>query len=241
MSTNVLGFGENDYHSNTNLSLSYTYTITATLVNQLSVGYMRSLVDQVPVQPFSASSLGITAPTQVDGTPSINVTGLFSIGTNRNNSQSIRQSQVQISDTISQVIGRHQLRFGGDVDPSRFAYSDLFAQEGEIDIQSFPDFLLGMSGAQNGSPYSNLTETLAGNGRPESYPASNNFSLFAQDDFRVNTRSPSISAYATNLMVSLIIRTAKCQIGIFASSPRMVHRPAVHSRGSCLQGTFRRT
>ena len=43
-----------------------------------------------------------------------------------------------------------------------------------------------MSGAQNGSAYSNLTETLAGNGRPESYPASNNFALFVQDDFRVN-------------------------------------------------------
>jgi hypothetical protein len=186
VSTNVLGFGENDYHANTNLSLSYTYTITPTLVNQLSVGYMRSLVDQVPVQPFSASSWGITPPTQVDGTPSVNITGLFSIGTNRNNSQLIRQNQVEISDTISKIIGRHQLRFGGDADPSRFTYSDLFAQEGEIDIQSFPDFLLGMSGAQNGSPYSNLTETLAGNGRPTSYPASNNFALFAQDDFRVN-------------------------------------------------------
>ncbi len=188
VSTNVLGFGENDYHSNTNLSLTYTYTITPALVNQLSVGYSRSLVDQVPVQPFSASSVGITPPTQVDGTPSINVTGLFSIGTNRNNSQLVRQNQVQITDTISEVVGRHQLRFGGDADPSRFVYSDLFAQEGEIDIQSFPDFLLGMSGAQNGSPYSNLTETLAGNGRPKSYPASNNFALFAQDDFRVNDR-----------------------------------------------------
>src|SRR6185437_14498924 len=68
----------------------------------------------------------------------------------------------------------------------RFKYSDLFAQRGEIDIQSFPDFLLGMSGAQNGSSYSNLNETLAGNGRPEAFPATNNFALFAQDDFRVN-------------------------------------------------------
>ena len=57
VSTNVLGFGENDYHSNTNLSLSYTYAITATLVNQVSVGYSRSLVDQLPVEPFTASSL----------------------------------------------------------------------------------------------------------------------------------------------------------------------------------------
>jgi hypothetical protein len=186
VSTNVLGFGETDYHANTNLSLSYTYTLTPTLVNEIRAGYSRSLVDQLPVEPFTASSLGITPPTQLDGMPSINITGLFSIGTNRNNSQLIRQNLVEISDTLSKVIGRHQLRFGGSVNPSRFKYSDLFAQRGEIDIQSFPDFLLGMSGTQNGSPYSNLAETLAGNGRPEANLATNNFALFAQDDFRVN-------------------------------------------------------
>ncbi len=186
VSTNVLGFGENDYHANTNLSLSHTYTITATLVNEVRAGYSRNLVNQVPIEPFTASSLGISPPTQVDGTPSISVTGLFSIGTNRNNDQLIRQNQIEVADTLSKVIGRHQLKFGGSVNPTRIKYSDLFVQRGEIDIQSFPDFLLGTSGAQNGTPYSNLSQTLAGNGRPATYPVLNNFALFTQDDFRVN-------------------------------------------------------
>ena len=186
VSTNVLGFGENDYHANTNLSLSHTYTITATLVNEIRAGYSRNLVNQVPVEPFSASSLGITPPTQVNGTPSININGLFSIGTNRNNDQLIRQNQIEVADTLSKVLGRNQLRFGGSVNPTRIKYSDLFVQRGEIDIQSFPDFLLGMSGAQNGSPYSNLSQTLAGNGRPATYPVLNNFALFTQDDLRVS-------------------------------------------------------
>ncbi len=186
VSTNVLGFGENDYHANANFSLSHTYSITATMVNEVRAGYSRNLVNQLPVEPFTASALGITPPTQVNGTPSIYVNGLFSIGTNRNNDQLIRQNQVEVADTLSKVLGRHQLKFGGGANPTRIKYSDLFVQRGEINIQSFPDFLLGMSGAQNGSPYSNLSQTLAGNGRPATYPVLNNFNLFAQDDFRVN-------------------------------------------------------
>jgi hypothetical protein len=187
-STTVLGFGENDYHSNVNLSLSHTYTISPTVVNQIRAGYTRSLVIQTPVEPFSASSIGMTPPTALDGTPSIAINGLFNIGTNRNNSQLVRQQQLEVADTLNKVLGRHQIRIGGSVDPTRVKYSDLFAQRGEIVFQSFPDFLLGMSGPQNGTPYSNLSQTLAGNGRPAVYPSMNNFAMFVQDDFRVNDR-----------------------------------------------------
>ncbi|HXJ37806.1 MAG TPA: carboxypeptidase regulatory-like domain-containing protein, partial [Bryobacteraceae bacterium] len=185
-STTVLGYGENDYHSNVNLSLSHTYTISPTIVNQIRLGYTMSLVNEAPVEPFSASSIGMTPPTELNGTPSIAVNGMFTIGTNRNNSQVIRQQQIELADTLNKVIGRHQIRIGGSVDPTRVKYSDLFAQRGEIVFQSFPDFLLGMSGAQNGTSYSNLSQTLAGNGRPAVYPSMNNFAAFVQDDFRVN-------------------------------------------------------
>jgi outer membrane receptor protein involved in Fe transport len=187
-STNLLGFGENDYHSNLNFALSHVYTLTSTLVNELRIGYSRNFVHQVPVEPFSASSLGMTPPTELDGTPSIGISGLFTIGTNRNNDQLIRQHEAEVSDTLSKVLGRHQLRFGGDFEPVRTKYSDLFVQRGEVDINSFPDFLLGMTGAQNGTGQSNLAETLAGNGKGAVYPAMNNFALFAQDDFQVNDR-----------------------------------------------------
>ncbi len=187
-STNVLGFGENDYHSNLNLALSDTYTVTPTMVNQLRIGYSRNFVNQVPVNPFSASSLGMTPPTQLNGTPSFLISGLFDLGTNRNNNQLIRQHEGQISDTLSETVGRHQLRFGGDYEAVRTKYSDLFVQEGELDINSFPDLLLGMSAAQNGTPQSNLSEALGGNGKGAVYPAMNNFALFAQDDFQLNSQ-----------------------------------------------------
>ncbi len=187
-STTVLGYGETDYHANTNIALSYTYTISPSMVNEVRAGYSRNLVIQTPVEPFSATSVGMTPPSSLNGTPSISVNGLFNIGTNRNNDQLVRQQQIEIADTLSKIWGRHQLRFGGSVNPTRIKYSDLFVQRGEITIQSFPDFLLGMSGAQNGTPYSNLNQTLGGTGRPAVYPAMNNFAMFAQDDYRITDR-----------------------------------------------------
>jgi hypothetical protein len=187
-STNVLGFGENDYHSNLNLALWHTFTINSSMVNQVRIGYSRNYVDQVPVNPFSASSLGIVPPTALDGTPSFLISGLFDLGTNRNNNQLIRQHEGEISDTLSKVLGRHQFRFGGSYEVVRTKYEDLFVQEGELDINSFPDLLLGMSAAQNGTPQSSISEALGGNGPGAVYPAMNNFALFTQDDFQLSPR-----------------------------------------------------
>lgn len=181
----VLGFGENDYHSNTNLSLSHTYTITPTLVNEIRAGYQKSLAVQTPVTPITSAQLGMD-PAVLPDMPSIIITGAFSVGASRNENQIIRQTESEVDDTLSKVAGRHSLRFGGSYNPVRSLYSDLFVQRGEIQIKSIPDFLLGMSGAQNGTPNSNLSQTLVGNGRPAVYPNTNNFALFAQDDFRVN-------------------------------------------------------
>jgi hypothetical protein len=187
-STNVLGFGENDYHSNLNFALSHTYILSPSMVNELRIGYSRNYVNQVPVNPISATSLGMVPPTQLDGTPSFLISGLFELGTNRNNNQLIRQHEGEISDTLSKSKGRHQLRFGGDYEAVRTKYSDLFVQEGELDINSFPDLLLGTSSAQNGTPQSNISEALGGNGKGAVYPAMNNFALFAQDDFQMSSQ-----------------------------------------------------
>jgi hypothetical protein len=186
-STNVLGFGESDYHANTNLSLSYTYTITPTLVNETRVGYMKNIDQQLPQTPITSAELGMQQAVLPD-MPSILITNGFEVGAGRNENQIIRQTEFELDDTLSKQLGRHSLRFGGSFNPVRVLYSDLFVQRGELQIQSIPDFLLGMNSAENGTPYSNLAQTLVGNGRPATYPNTNNFALFAQDDFRVTDR-----------------------------------------------------
>ena len=185
--TNVLGFGENDYHANTNISLSHTYTITPTLVNEVRAGYMKNLDQQLPVTPITSAQLGMQQAVLPD-MPAILITNGFDVGAGRNENQIIRQTEFEVDDTLSKVLGRHSLRFGGNFNPVRVLYSDLFVQRGELQIQSVPDFLLGMNSSQNGTPYSNLAQTLVGNGRPAVYPDTYNFAAFAQDDFRVSDR-----------------------------------------------------
>ena len=185
--TSVLGFGDNEYHANTNVAAAYTYIIGPTIVNEIRAGYSRNLANEKPVEPLTAAQVGMTSPVPtVPGLASIIVNGMFTIGANRSNDRHVNQQQAELADTLSMTSGRQQLRFGGNVDPVRILNNAGFVQRGEIQIQSFPDFLLGMSGAQNGSAYSNLFQTLAGDGRTALYPSFNNFSLFAQDDFRVN-------------------------------------------------------
>ena len=183
--TSVLGFGENDTHANTNISLSHTYTMTPTLVNEVRAGYQKNLDIQLPVTPLTSAQLGM-APAVLPDMASICITGEFCAGAGQNENQAIRQTTFEIDDTLVKVLGKHQIKVGGNFNPTHMLYSDLFVQRGVISIQSFPDFLLGMSGAQNGTPYSNLNQTLLGNGRPTAYPNFNNFALFAQDDYRVN-------------------------------------------------------
>jgi hypothetical protein len=186
-STNVLGFGESDCHANTNLFLSYTYTLTPTLVNEIRVGYLKNIDQQLPQTPITSAELGMQQAVLPD-MPSILIANGFDVGAGRNENQIIRQTEFEVDDTLSKQLGRHSLRFGGTFNPVRVLYSDLFVQRGELQIQSIPDFLLGMNSAENGTPYSNLAQTLVGDGRPATYPNTNNFDLFAQDDFRVTDR-----------------------------------------------------
>ncbi len=185
--TSVLGFGDDEYHANTNVAVSHTYTISPAVVNQLRAGYSRNLSNEKPIEPLTAAQVGMVSPVPtVPGLASIIVNGLFTIGANRSNDRHVNQQQAELGDTLSTTRGRHQLRLGADVNPARILNNAGFVQRGEIQIQSFPDFLLGMAGAQNGTAYSNLYQTLAGDGRTALYPSFNNFSFFAQDDFRVN-------------------------------------------------------
>ena len=61
---------------------------------------------------------------------------------------------------------------------------------GQLTFQTFSDFLLGMSGAENGTTLSNIF-TSSANVQLFSNPnlgRENNFNFFAQDDFKVTSK-----------------------------------------------------
>ncbi len=187
---NVPGMGETDGKSNTNIALHDTYTFSPTLLNEIRVGYARNYMIQTPVEPIPASSIGITRPVtdQGDAIPRVAVTGLFTIGPQTNNQQTIILHTYELADTLHWVKGKHDIRLGANVNPTLETRVEVFLIRGTISFQSFPDFLLGMSAAQNGSNFSNISSSQAANGLNNRHPRYPAYSSFAQDDFRVNDR-----------------------------------------------------
>lgn len=174
---------------NLNFSFNDARTFSAHVVNELRIGYNRMYMRQIPFEPLKASALGMTPPVAgYDGIPLISVTGFFTIGPNTNNDQSMIIHNSEIADTLSLNKGKHDIRLGGNLAPHRVNWNDIFLTRGSISFQSFPDFLLGMSGTQNGTGVSNVNSASTSNGIFRSHPHYNDFSLFLQDDWRASQR-----------------------------------------------------
>ncbi len=186
---NVPGFGENDDKANWNDTISLTSTITPSIVNELRAGYARNYIHQLPIEPLSDAAVGITPPVAgYTGIPLLSVTGAFTIGPATNNNQVTMIHQWLGSDTLSIVKGRHQIRVGGDLNIVQVNRTNAFLTRGSLGFGSFPDFLLGMTAAQNGSNFSNVSSSQVANGVIRAYPRFKNYSLFVQDDYRVNNQ-----------------------------------------------------
>lgn len=186
---NVPGFGEFDDKANWNHTLILTTTITPRIVNELHAGYARNYISQLPFEPLTDSQVGIPQPVAGwPGIPLISVTGAFTIGPATNNNQVTMIHSWLASDTVSLVKGRHQIRIGGDVNIVQVNRTNVFLTRGSLGFGSFADFLLGMTAAQNGSNFSNVSSSQVANGVVRAYPRFKNYSAFIQDDFRVNSQ-----------------------------------------------------
>jgi hypothetical protein len=186
---NVPGFGENDDKANWNDTLILTSTINPRIINEVRAGYARNYINQVPIEPLTDASVGIPEPVAGwPGIPLISVTGAFTIGPATNNNQTTMIHSWLASDTLSIVKGRHQIRVGGDVNDNQVNRTNVFLTRGSLGFGSFADFLLGMTAAQNGSNFSNVSSSQIANGVVRAYPRFKNFSAFAQDDYRVNSQ-----------------------------------------------------
>jgi hypothetical protein len=188
-SGNVPGYSEKDKRMNLNFALSDTRPFTPRIVNDLRLGYNRLFVQQVPTEPLKSTDIGLTpAVSEFLGLPSISVSGLFSIGPSSNNDQTMLIHNIELADTLSITKSKHDIRIGGNVSPHRVNWYDAYLARGSISFQSFPDFLLGMSAAQNGTAVSNVSSASTNNGIFRSHPRYNDFSLFIQDDYRPTQR-----------------------------------------------------
>jgi Carboxypeptidase regulatory-like domain len=187
------GYGADVTFKNHNATLKLTSLLSNNLVNEARAGYTRIWGQNESLNLFPGSDIGMTTLT---GNPAgITVTGLFAtLGSLQNDYFSLDDT-LQFSDQLSYVRGRHSFRFGGNWDLSKWDVNAPGFARGTATFQTFGDFLIGESGAQNGSPagLSNTFSDFARIGPPPTNALVHqgrikNGSLFVQDDYKLNTR-----------------------------------------------------
>lgn len=184
---NLPGYGLIQNNKNLMVVLSDTHAFASNRINVARVGYIRFRGEQAQPEPIKNSDLGITSPGGLPGMPTIQVSGLFSLGPDLFLTETTNSFVTQ--DTFSIFAGRHSLRMGGEFKrDGRTQYPTIF-DKGLLIFPSFPDFLLGLSGAQNGTGViSNVLVSILLSGSLEKADRYSNLAGFVQDDIKVAPR-----------------------------------------------------
>ena len=169
-----------------NFSLTDTRTFTPRMINQAEVAYHRSTVGLTQQEAFRYSGIGVNAPAFDNGMPAISILGSLTLG---GNGQSIdfAQNTFVFEDVLSIHIGRQAVRFGGGLTRAQ-DNEENFAAFGGLIFGSFPDFLLGQSAAQNGTPLSNVLGSVDSPGLFDRAWRVRDGDLFVQDDFKITRK-----------------------------------------------------
>jgi hypothetical protein len=170
-----------------NFTLSDSHTFNEHLYNEARLGFHRTLADSSQEGPFTYSGIGVNAAPQVNDIPYIsvgsnfNMGGLFPIR--------LAQNTYTLEDSLSYVRGRHTLRFGGGVVYAQINLAE-FRYNGFLVFLSWPDFLLGLNGTQNGTfgLYSNVYGAEDFIGKPERALRDHDGYTYAQDDIKLTRR-----------------------------------------------------
>lgn len=174
-----------------NLTLTHTYVFNSTLLNQVVFGFHRTfaLFDQTKV--FSFSEIGASVPPDDNTIPEIAIDFPSSSGlTLGGNGQTVRagQNTFSVEDSLSWNRGRHTFSFGGGVTRAQNNQIGFHYLAGEVFL-TWPDFLLGLSGPQNGTGViSNLFASLDLQGLFDRAFRATDANGYVQDDIKVTKR-----------------------------------------------------
>ena len=188
----VPGSGESSGIHNTgnnNLLGRVTSVLKSNLVNEARVSNVYLRATNWSLDPMTAPEFGITpAVATFPLMPTITISGLFGFGGAGNNGESQASRTLQWSDQLSWVAGRHNVRLGYQGERYYWDARVWALARGSLSFQTFPDFLLGMSAAQNGSQFSNVNNSSALIGSPSLNLKANSHVAFVQDDFQISPR-----------------------------------------------------
>ena len=188
---NLPGFTSVARNQNRNFTLSHTFTASSTLVNEVRAAFLRVALVTNAQDPISASDVGIKPlPDAGSYFPWFIIPQAGISASSDSVYAANSENQYIIADTVSKVIGRHNIRFGGSYTRHRLPQDSNTGKPGALLMETFQDFLLGQSAAQNGLvsiglPYSNIIDTAGATGSFAKSYRFNDMSYFAQDDLKL--------------------------------------------------------
>ena len=191
---NVPGWGTNELDQNAMAVVADTHVVNSNTINVARGGYMRFAGVSAVANPILASDIGTQSPTGGSGAavaaPGITVNGLFTIGDAGTSSQAQTTNSFIAQDMLSLTRHNHSIRVGGEIKRHQVMVNAPFSADGLLDINTFSDFLLGESAAQNGSPNdeSNVSSSDGSSGLFRKDERYTDFAGFVQDDVRLTPR-----------------------------------------------------
>ena len=187
----VPGWGTEELDQNSMFVLADTHVFNSNLINLVRFGYMHFNGVADVANPIHASDLGMSTPTGIAGVaPGVSINGLFTTGDAGTPSQWQNTNSFIWQDTISRTRNRHNMRFGLEVKRHEVDIDAPYSADGLLQINTFADFLLGQSAAQNGSPsgVSNVTESGGSSGLFRFNERYTDLAAFIQDDIKISQR-----------------------------------------------------
>jgi hypothetical protein len=183
----VPGFGGGQTNRNDLFVLADTQVFNSNVTNVARFGFTRFDGSLTTSNPITGADVGMQTAPGLSIIPGIQVIGLFTIGPPFQPFYFQNTNTFVWQDTVSVIHGVHSLRMGGEATRDQLEVVPS-PQAGDLIFLSFPDFLLGQSGTQNGSGQSNVFFSSGGSGLFRKDERYMNFAGFIQDDIRATPR-----------------------------------------------------
>ena len=199
-------FLPNDMDSihNRSLLVSHTYAITPKLLNEFRFGFTNvttsvgfAIEGAAALQQLDLQGVDISQHPTTHAFPTFNFsagTGFTPIG--RDKTGVTQSKTMQFSDNVTYTLGKHTLKGGLDVRRVRYfdleSFAPAFASD-DFGSFTFPPSTFGQQGVFTGNAFGDFLEgaptTLAfAVSSPDVGGTATQYSLFAQDEFQVNSR-----------------------------------------------------
>jgi Carboxypeptidase regulatory-like domain/TonB-dependent Receptor Plug Domain len=191
---NVPGFGADQANNNRLISVQDIHAFSATVINEARIGY--NFIRQVsfPQEPVKDSDVGISRANAgtFPGLPLIRIapnSGGIVFGTAAANSdQQLAAPSTTLADVISITRGKHSIRTGAEIIYYQLNLAFNQNTRGQIDFNTFSDFLTGTVNASvfgSGINYRSLRAT--------------DYNLFVQDDWKFSSKLTLSSGFRYEL------------------------------------------